>query len=405
LLVMLLLPVKLHADFANFIEKHKNYQNDVNGLGGSRIAMSPDESTLYGIGFSLGAVAVFSRDPDSGRLTYLESHIDGQNGVNGLWGALDIVVSPDGRFLYVAGYFDEAIVIFARDLETGLLDFKNFYRPKDHVPEATSFISSLKISKDGSKLFIAGGNSSATAFGITAFHRDIETGDIEFVDLIEYNLDDDTGPPSLNGATQFELDCDASHLYVAGSGSSSLGVFSVHPETGKLAVIQEISELDDGVAGLSAVQNLNFDSSYRFLYTLGKKMGEGNISIGLYQRNPENGTLSFVGLTGNPGNEVYSPYSPEVLKISPFTKSAIAPSSAFDLIVDYVRNPQTGMIEIEGSIENDIFADNALDQPRYVLYSKDTKFLYTTSSNDSSVSVWRLNQDDTLSIDGFEDCF
>ena len=57
---------------------------------------------MYVAGSSDDAVVVFSRDLTTGALTYVETHLDGVSGVDGLNGARSVIVSADGSHVYVA---------------------------------------------------------------------------------------------------------------------------------------------------------------------------------------------------------------------------------------------------------------------------------------------------------------
>ena len=58
----------------NFTEVQENGAAGVKGLGGvSGLTVSPDGQYLYGVGATDNAIAVFQRDPATGRLTYMES--------------------------------------------------------------------------------------------------------------------------------------------------------------------------------------------------------------------------------------------------------------------------------------------------------------------------------------------
>ena len=44
--------------------------------------------------------------------------MDGVGGVDGLWGAHSVTVSPDGSHLYAAGQLDNAVAVFSRNSTT-----------------------------------------------------------------------------------------------------------------------------------------------------------------------------------------------------------------------------------------------------------------------------------------------
>ncbi|WP_376690744.1 Calx-beta domain-containing protein [Wenzhouxiangella sp. EGI_FJ10409] len=92
------------------------------------IRLSPDNEFLYAVSTGTsdpenvtpGNLVVFRRDgagdADPGSLQFEEIKRNGVAGINGLWGASGIAVSPDNAHVYVVARFDRAITTFARDL-------------------------------------------------------------------------------------------------------------------------------------------------------------------------------------------------------------------------------------------------------------------------------------------------
>ncbi len=112
-----------------FINAYTDGTEGIHGLSGANsITLSPDGLNLYTTGFNLfntdeSSVAVFNRDSRTGVLTFLGAVADGVEGVDGLFGATDFVVSPDGERAYAAGSFDNAVAIFRRAPADGMLVF------------------------------------------------------------------------------------------------------------------------------------------------------------------------------------------------------------------------------------------------------------------------------------------
>jgi len=61
---------------------------------------------------------------------------NGVNGVEGLYRAILIVLSPDETFLYVPGAFDNALAAFQRNPVTGMLTFVEVHRHGENAVHA-----------------------------------------------------------------------------------------------------------------------------------------------------------------------------------------------------------------------------------------------------------------------------
>ena len=95
--------------------------------GASGLAVSPDGKNVYVTGIG-GRLGIFDRDPATGKLTqkpgsegcFAEGRPRGDcRPAAPLHEALAVVVSPDGRSVYVAAYNGSGIAIFDRDPRPG----------------------------------------------------------------------------------------------------------------------------------------------------------------------------------------------------------------------------------------------------------------------------------------------
>src|SRR5690606_6310504 len=98
--------------------------------GPASVAVSPDGRNVYVAADFSDAVAVFARDRRTGALTQLAGadacvSEDGTGGACAVGVGLDapigVTVSPDGRNVYVASVISDAVTVFARDGRTGAL--------------------------------------------------------------------------------------------------------------------------------------------------------------------------------------------------------------------------------------------------------------------------------------------
>lgn len=219
-----------------------------NGLDGTRsIAISPDGSSVYVAAGPDDALARFSRDPQSGRLTSQGCIDDRDSGpdscaqtADGLDGARAVVVSPDGDSVYVASQIDDAIAGFERSEASGALTPTGCVVDDDSGADACAQSAdgldgafSLSVSADGLSLYAAALDDDAVA----GFGRDPADGALTSQGCIDDN-DDPDGPDDcsrsadgLNGAIGV----------TSSAGTTSLYVMSVYDE----AVIWVVRQDED----------------------------------------------------------------------------------------------------------------------------------------------------------------
>jgi len=182
----------------------------------------------------LGAIAVYQRNPLSGELSVLEVYENGSDGFVGLVGATDLTLSNDERFLYVASAGSDAVTVFARDADTGLLEFLAQYQDGELGIEGLGGASRLLLSPNGAQLYAAGARDDAIAI----FSVNATTGLLTQSGLVTQVQ---TGVDGLNGIADMALSTDALHLLVVAGDNRSLASFRRSPGNGALtfaAIVQ-----------------------------------------------------------------------------------------------------------------------------------------------------------------------
>nr|WP_322678445.1 beta-propeller fold lactonase family protein [Nostoc sp. DedQUE03]MDZ7973741.1 beta-propeller fold lactonase family protein [Nostoc sp. DedQUE03] len=203
------------------------------------MTVSPDGKYLYVAGYDDSAIAVFERDTTTGQLSFVEVQKDNTNGVDGLASAASVTVSPDGKYLYAAGYNDSEVAVFKRDTTTGQLSFVEVQKDGISSVDGLGGVYSITVSPDGKYLYAAGYQDSAVA----VFERNQQTGRLSFV---EVQKDDTDGVDGLGGALSVTLSPDGKYFYAAGYDDSAVAVFSTPfnhtPEVANEIIDQEATE-------------------------------------------------------------------------------------------------------------------------------------------------------------------
>ena len=135
------------------------------GAGPRRIQMSPDGRFLYVDHETDSEVSVFSID--GGKLTEIQTLPTVPDEAKAHNTTAEIIISADGRYLYVSNRGHDSVAVFAIDRKTGKLTAQG-NTPTGKTPR------NIRIDPTGRWLFAANENGG----GITEFRRDPATGQL-----------------------------------------------------------------------------------------------------------------------------------------------------------------------------------------------------------------------------------
>ena len=136
------------------------------------LAVSPDGKNTYVTAWVDNALTVFEAEATTGTLSFVEVHIDGEEGGFGLKGPSDVIVSPDGAHVYVAATLDSLVGVYERDPQTGSLVREQTLIDGATGGDAIGGANSVTITPSGGHIFVTGGDDSA----IGVFERNSTTG-------------------------------------------------------------------------------------------------------------------------------------------------------------------------------------------------------------------------------------
>jgi len=227
-------------------------QDGLGLLGPSGVTVSPDNAHVYVA--SLGGLTTFVRDPSTGVLTQLpgaDGCIDDNNGFFGCTDAYgdlsptELLVSPDGKFVYTTSENAGTISVFARNKTTGKLT--QLPAPEGCLSTTGDGVTcksalaiagprDLSISKNGKHLYVAASDSNAVAI----FKRNQTTGALTQPDAPNGCVAQDgdgvtcTDAVALNGARDLAESNNGRHIYVASTLSQGVAAFRRDKTSGEL---------------------------------------------------------------------------------------------------------------------------------------------------------------------------
>lgn len=335
------------------------------------MVVSPDGENAYSASFTDGSIAVFDRDPATGALTQKAGTAGcisetGSGGVcadgKALNGAIALSISPDGKNVYGASFFDNAITVFDRNPATGEL-----------IQKAGT---AGCISDTGSGGECVDGHTLDTADGLTV----------------------SPDGQQVYAAVQF-------------SGQGSIVILDRNTSTGALTqragtagCIAENTDgglCTDGV-GMRQTRNVTVSPDGKNLYAVSLQATQGGITI--FDRNPTTGALTQKGGTGGCVAETGNAFcadgtaitAPAAVEVSPDGKSAYVAASTSDSVAIFDRNTSTGVLTQKAGTAGCVSEDGtagacvdgrALDSPSDVTVSPDGATVYATSVGSAAIAT------------------
>ncbi len=221
-------------------------------------AISPDDRNVYTASVVDGTVLVWNRGRD-GKLALVQSIVNGQNGVTTLSNIFPIVVSGDGRSVYV-GSLDNALTVYSRNVKTGLLTQQQVLKQGVNGIDGLNRVRAIEVSKDGRQVYVAG----LLGRTVAVFQR-ATNGTLKYSQLLQDAVGGVTG---LTGASAVIESSNGRYVFVAGFGAASVAVFYRHPKTGFLTFAEADKNNGSTVDGLGGVISLAGTRDGKNLYAV-----------------------------------------------------------------------------------------------------------------------------------------
>lgn len=179
------------------------------------LAFSPRNDELYILGFDSNQLTIFERN-NKGELLVKQVVKNGVSGVEQFVNPQKIVVSPKGKFLYVACSGSSSVVVF-RKLNTGKYEFWQVIDNSNVGGSGLDGASSIAISSDGSKVYAAG----EAGIGLHMFSVGVD-GKLNYTDKLLSARGN-----QIKSISSITLTKDNQHLLVATGKANSLFVFKI----------------------------------------------------------------------------------------------------------------------------------------------------------------------------------
>jgi 6-phosphogluconolactonase (cycloisomerase 2 family) len=359
----------------NFVEVQKSldFASSVNVSADGEFVYATASDNPFTTAVNESAIAVFRRDALTGKLVFVESQQDDIGDIDGLGGAYAVTISPDGRYLYVAGFNDAAIAQFQRDAITGQLSFIDFQQDDDLL----GGVSAIAISPDGEFLYAIASQKDTLAI----FRRDTISGELALFQVLQDDLDNIDG---LGRAYSLILSPDGKFLYVAAINDQAIAVFEW--DSDQLGFVELQTGYTDSINDPVIPYSLTISPDGKFLYALGTS---GVIAV--FQRDINTGSLSLIEIQEDAASDTQGLGGVNTITISPDGKFLYAAIFQDDVVAVFLRDTTTGKLTFREFQEDNTDGVDGLDGVFSLTTSPDGKFIYTAGIAEASVTAFSQN--------------
>jgi len=276
-------PTGSKAETRNSEERSGNQLTLLNTLstgdgGAACVGVDKTGRVLMSAQYGGGSVSTYLLDSD-GRLEKRVETIEHgrgsgvvgkrQDGSHPHW----VGTSPDNRFLMVPDLGLDRVVVYELDDETARLKLHS----KLVVPPGSG-PRHMKFDDNGKHLY----GLNELSLTVSVFEYDATNGAAKNIQLIE-TLPEDKKDKHLNSAAEIRIHPSGKFVYTSNRGHDSITVFSVDPNSGKLAFVER-----EHIRG-SIPRNFNIDSSGKWLIAAGQTSN----TLALFEIDPTSGELVF----------------------------------------------------------------------------------------------------------------
>jgi 6-phosphogluconolactonase (cycloisomerase 2 family) len=338
------------------------------------VSFSPDGQYAFISSYGDSQISIFRRNPINGKLTFLGYD---KTPFTGEHQALNVLVSPDNKFVYIK--YADGLYTYSLDRNDGELNLLAF-NPGETIPRYSNNSQAI-ISKDGNYLY------------------DLNTGDQNFIIYQRNPISGILNPTQVfqNGGLfdeietirniSYDQEMEEMYLHTSSGKNSYIQTFKRDLATGLLTKKPSIKNPQDFIHTLDKMVQSEFSPNQNYLYAA----SQNDNAINIFKRNLQTGELEFTGFekglsSGKTLDNLQS------ISISPDGKYLYAIAKGESVLMQFTIDQDSGQLSFE-----ELYQENGDNQLQGLagayksIISNDGRFFYISSPETNGILVFERN--------------
>ncbi len=367
--IFLMLPVAVSAQNPAPV-KFVGVQKSQELASVTSVAISPQGKFLYASAWRVKANSAFTRDPQNGKLTALQTVSDPQL----LDGATALRLSNSGKLAVSASFRSKTLTLYSRDPDNGLLTLLDIKTHRFGGVMGLSFAVDAVFSADDKHVFVLNVNTGVTSFAIGG-----KPGDERLTYVGQNQIAGLLNPRGI------AVHPDGETVIVPCKKSHTLYVLKRDAKTGSLKLHQKLTDGENNTQGLEGCFGVDIAPQGDFVYTTSGRFG-GDNAIGVFRFDKKKKTLTVVQelIQSAASNQIPGFAGGNEIAVSPDGKRVYVVATLSGSLATLSRDAQTGKLKLLSIISN-----ANLKGAAGVAVSPDNKFVYVAAEEAGQIAIFQ----------------